>query len=68
MFIVLLRYHEALLRQLQLVGHGVHVDNPHVEHAVRTLLPNVSDEKASLLLGIHYYPWLLVGYCNHNLI
>ena len=40
---------------------GVRVDNAHVKHAVRPLLPQVSDEQVSLLLGFHYYPQLFVG-------
>ena len=40
---------------------GVRVENAHVEHAVRPLLPRVSDEQVSLLLGFHCYPQLFVG-------
>ena len=63
-FLVLICYCEALLWRPQLVGIGVSVEKPHVDHAVCPLLPQVPDDQAPLIIGFHHCTRMFVGYCS----
>ena len=67
-YLVLICYREALIRRPQLVVIGVSVDKPHVDHAVRPLLPQVPDDQAPLMLGFNHCTMMFVGYYSPILI
>ena len=67
-FLVSIHCIETLLQRPQLIVLGVCVNNLHVNHTVRPLLPQVPDGQGPLLIGVHHRPRLFVGYYSPILL